>query len=168
MRTKHILRLALVAGLVATVSALAMTATSSAAQDRWTDSFDYSNSAPCATFTNLWSGHADERGMTTYDKAGNPVKDIVYQTGSELDWRSDTLASFSVRWSFTIVYDYASDTTTLNGNVDTATSPGLGKLFHDVGTVAFTEDGPVKVHGPHDVLAGGNQVYCDALAMLGT
>jgi len=168
MRTKHIPRLALVACLTATLSALALTAAASAAQDRWTDSFDYSNSAPCATFTNLWTGNADERGMTTYDKAGNPVKDIVHQTGTELDWRSDTLASFSVSWSFTIVYDYASDTTTLNGQVDKATSPGVGLLFSDVGKVVFTSDGPLVIHGPHDVLAGGNQVYCDALAKIGS
>jgi hypothetical protein len=166
MLTKH-LRVALVAGLVATASALVLASASSAAQDRWTDSFDYGSSSPCDNFANLWTGHAEERGMTTYDKSGSPVKDIVHQTGTELDWRSDTLASFSVSWSFTLVYDYARDTTTLNGRVVMATSPGAGVLIQDVGKVIFTPDGPPVVHGPHDVLAGGNQAYCDALEEIG-
>jgi len=80
-------RPALVAGLAATASALVLASASSAAQDRWTDSFGYDGSAPCDTFTNLWTGQAEERGMTTYDKNTNPVKDIVHQTGTELDWR---------------------------------------------------------------------------------
>jgi len=160
-------RPALVAGLAATASALVLASASSAAQDRWTDSFGYDGSAPCDTFTNLWTGQAEERGMTTYDKNANPVKDIVHQTGTELDWRSDTLASFSVSWSFTIVYDYATDTTTLNGRVLMATSPGAGVLIQDVGKVIFTPDGPPVVHGPHDVLASGNQAYCHALEEIG-
>jgi hypothetical protein len=49
----------------------------------------------------------------------------------------------------TNVYDYATDTTTVNGMPIKVTYPGLGLVFHDVGTITFDGQGnPLTIHGP--------------------
>ena len=63
--------------------------------------------------------------------------DVVHQSGSELNWRSGNSDSYTVYFDYNIVYDYATDTTSLNGKVIKVTYPGLGLLFHDVGKIVF-------------------------------
>ena len=45
--------------------------------ERFTDSFAYSGSVSCGAFDDVWEGSIEVSGMTTFDKAGNPVTEIV-------------------------------------------------------------------------------------------
>ena len=136
--------------------------------DHFTDSGSYTGNASCGSFTNFWSGSFAVSGKTMLDKAGNPVKDVVHQSGSELNWRSGSDASYTVYFDFNIVYDYATDTTSLNGKVIKVNYPGLGVLFQDVGKIVFVHDEVTTVHGPHDTFEQGQDAYCNAfLAIAG-
>src|SRR5439155_13030040 len=90
--------------VVVTTALLAATAATAAPPDHFTDSVDYSSSAPCTGFTNFFSGHIDVNGITTFDANGNPVMDIVHQSGSELNWRSGNNDSYIVYFAYNIVY----------------------------------------------------------------
>ena len=111
----------------------------------------------------MLEGSIESSGMTTFDKAGNPVADIVHVTRVETNSRSDDPSvSMTATGSFTIHYDYATDTETDTGQVFKQTYPGLGLLFHDVGKIVFSPGG-VVVHGPHDIFEQRDAAFCDAL-----
>src|SRR4029453_9789490 len=119
--------------------------------ERFTDSFTYSGTASCGGFDDVWEGSIELSGMTTFDKAGNPVADIVHFKRVEKNWRSDDPSvSMTATGSWTVHYDSATDTETNTGQVIKQTYPGLGLLFHDAGLIAFSPDG-VVVRGPHDL-----------------
>jgi hypothetical protein len=135
--------------------------------ERFTDSFTYSGSASCGAFDDVYEGSIELSGMTTFDKAGNAVADILHFKRVETNWRSDDPSvSMTATGSWTERYDYATDTTTTTGQVFEQTYPGLGLLFHDVGQVVFSPGGLV-VHGPHDVLEQGDAAFCEALEAIG-
>jgi hypothetical protein len=148
--------------------ALLLAATASAKPpERFTDSFTYSGSASCGAFNDVWSGSIELFGMTTFDRAGNPVADIMHLKRVETNWRSDDPSvSMTLTGSFTVKYDYATDTEADLGQVYEQTYPGLGLLFHDVGKIVFSPGG-VVVHGPHDIFEQGEAVFCDALEAIG-
>jgi len=94
--------------------------------------------------------------------------DVVHQSGSELNWRSGNSDSYTVYFDFNIVYDYATDTQSLNGKIIKVTYPGLGVLFQDVGKIVFAHGEVTAVHGPHDTFEQGQDAYCNAfLAIAG-
>ena len=64
-------------------------AASATPPERFTDSFTYSGSASCGGFDDVWEGSIEVSGMTTFDKAGNPVADILHVKRVETNWRSD-------------------------------------------------------------------------------
>lgn len=135
--------------------------------DHWTDFGTYSGSTSCGGFNDVYQGSVVSSGMTTYDKAGNPVTDIVHQTRVETNSRSDDpSASITATGSWTVHYDYATGSETDTGQVYKQTFPGLGLLFHDVGKIVFSATGTV-VHGPHDVFDQGDGAFCGALEAIG-
>jgi hypothetical protein len=155
------------AAAVCGVALLLAAAASAKPPERFTESFPYSGSASCGGFNDVWEGSIEARGMTTFDQAGNPVADIVHFKRVETNWRSDDpSASMTGTGSFTIKYDYATDTESNLGQVFKQTYPGLGLLFHDVGKIVFSPGG-VVVHGPHDIFEQGDAVFCDALEAIG-
>jgi hypothetical protein len=134
---------------------------------RFTESIDYDGSSPCSGFGDDYVGHLDIDGMTTFDKAGNPVRDIVHFQGWETNSRSDEPdVSITARRNFTVIYNYASDTEKNLGMVFSQTAPGQGVLFHDVGNIAFHGE-DVTIHGPHDVFVEGDAAFCNALVAVG-
>jgi hypothetical protein len=153
-------------GIASVIGAALLVAASAGAAppDHFTDSGSYGPfSASCDGFTNYYEGSFTVSGKTMFDASGNPIKDVVHQSGSELNWRSGNNDSYTVYFDFNIVYDYATDTTSLNGKVINVTYPGLGLLFHDVGTVVFNGQGdPLTIHGPHDTIEQGQDAYCNA------
>jgi hypothetical protein len=145
------------------VALLLAGAASAKPPERFTESFTYSGSASCGGFDDVWEGSIEASGMTTFDKAGNPVADIVHFKRVETNWRSDDPSvSITGTGSFTVHYDYATETESVTGKVFKQTYPGLGVLFHDVGKIVFSPGG-VVVHGPHDIFEQGDAVFCDAL-----
>jgi hypothetical protein len=134
-----------------------------ATPDRFTDSFDYDGTSSCSGFDDVYLGHLDVSGMTTFDKKGNPIRDVVQFRGWETNVRSDNPdVSITAKRSFTVIYNYASGVERNVGNVFTQTAPGQGVLFHDVGVISFDGD-EVTVHGPHDLWDQGDAVFCNAL-----
>src|SRR3954447_4308148 len=128
-----------------------------------TDSEDYSGSASCGTFNDVFVGHVDVSVISTFDKAGNPVKDIVHISGWETNSRSDLPSvTMTAHRSFNVIYTYATDSERDVGNIFTQTAPGEGVLFHDVGFIMFDGEN-VTVHGPHDIFDQGDAAFCNAL-----
>jgi hypothetical protein len=143
--------------------AVAASVARGAPPERFTEVVDYSGSASCGTFDDMYAGHLEIAGMTTLDAEGNPVRDIVRISGWERNWRSDRPSvSITAKRSFTVIYTYATDTETNVGNVFTQTAPGQGVLFHDVGNITFS-GATVTIHGPHDVFVQGDAAFCNAL-----
>ena len=154
--------------LLAAVSALFLVGAGAALAvppEHHTDSEDYNGSASCGTFSDVYVGHLEVSAITTFDRAGNPVRDVVHIRGWETNSRSDDPSvSITAKRNWTIVYDYASETEMNAGAVFTQTAPGQGVLFHDVGNVRFgAGGGDVTVHGPHDILDQGDAAFCNAL-----
>jgi hypothetical protein len=153
-----------VAILIASLAAgLMLASTATAAQPtRITDSTDYGGSTSCGTFNDMYEGHLDISGITTVDRNGNAVRDVIHISGWERNWRSDRPSvSMTATRSFNVVFVYATGVESNNGNVFTQVAPGQGVLFHDVGTIVFGEN--VTVHGPHDIFDEGDAAFCNAL-----
>ena len=124
---------------------------------------DYDGSSPCTGFDDDYVGHLGIQGITTYDKAGNPVRDVVHLKGWETNSRSDDPGvSITATRNFTLIFDYASGTETDLGMVFSQTAPGQGVLFHDVGNISF-HGSDVTIHGPHDIFVQGDVAFCNAL-----
>ena len=102
------------------------------------------------------------KGITTFDAQGNPVMDVVHIKGSELYRRSGSSDTYTVYFSFTFIYDYASDVASLKGQVIRVNYPGLGVLFHDVGNIIHYPGDVDVIHGPHDAFEQGQNAYCNA------
>ena len=153
--------------LVGTLAAGSFAAIAAAVPpDHFTDSADYSGSAPCGTFDNLYQGHLDVSGTTRFDQNGNPVQDVVHISGWERNWRSDRPSvSITAKREFNVTFDYATNIEKDSGIIYQQTSPGNGLLFHDVGSILFNDatGHVIAVHGPHDTFTGGQPVFCDAL-----
>ena len=131
--------------------------------ERFIDVVDYSGSASCGTFNDMFAGHLEIAGMTTRDAEGNPVRDVVHISGWERNWRSDRPSvSMTAKRDFTVIYTYATDTEKNAGSVFTLTAPGHGVLFHDVGNIIFSGE-TVTIHGPHDIFEQGDAAFCNAL-----
>src|SRR5215203_7528221 len=93
------------------VALLLAGAASAKPPERFTDSFAYSGSASCGAFDDVWEGLIEVSGMTTFDKAGNPIKDIVHFKRVETNWRSDDpSASMTGTGSFTFIFNDTTDT----------------------------------------------------------
>src|SRR3954468_7394423 len=93
------------------VALLLAGAASAKPPERFTLPIKYSGSASCGGFDDVWEGSIEVSGMTTFDKAGNPVADIAHVKRVETNWRSDDpSASMTGTGSFTLRYDYATDT----------------------------------------------------------
>jgi hypothetical protein len=159
---KKLVSLVLACAAVAVAAGVAL----GAPPERFTEVVDYSGSASCGTFDDMFAGHLEIAGMTTRDAKGNPVRDVVQIRGWERNWRADRPSvSMTAKRSFTVIYTYATDTEKNAGSVFTQTAPGQGVLFHDVGNITFS-GGTVTIHGPHDVFEQGDAAFCNALRAL--
>lgn len=127
-------------------------------------------SGPCPNgVTLLFSVTEDVRVTTFFDEAGNPVRlqgkvDVVMVVTNPA-----TGASVRSPAHTTFVEDLVAGTNTQVGLVFSATVPGVGVVFHDVGRIVNDAEGNLIFEaGPHDVLhtAGDHVVrtnFCAAL-----
>jgi hypothetical protein len=158
---RRIAAAALLAGLAAAVSAAVALA---GPPEHFAYTSDYSGSASCGTFNDVYQGHLEISGITKFDRGGNPVQDVAQVTGWERNWRSDDPSvSFTAKRTFTVIYDYATNAETDLGMVESATAPGVGVLLHDVGLIKAGAGGVIAVHGPHDFAEQGDAAFCAAL-----
>jgi hypothetical protein len=161
----------LVSGAIVVLAAFALATQAGAGPpDHFTDADDYNGSVPCpGGFDDGFSGHLDISGITTFDKRGNPVTDVVHFSGWEKNWRSDDPdVTFTAKREWTVIYDYATNTEKDVGMVFSASAPGVGLMFHDVGNLGFdgSAEQVIYVHGPHDVLDQGDAAFCNALTAI--
>jgi hypothetical protein len=162
----------LVSATIVLLAAFALATQAGAGQpDHFTDTSDYSGAVPCPglSFDDAFAGHLDISGITTFDKSGNPVTDIVHFSGWETNWRSDAPSvAYTLKREYTVIYDYATNTEKDIGMVYSGNAPGLGVLFHDVGNISFDDSTGenIYVHGPHDVFDQGDAAFCNALVAI--
>src|SRR5262245_49406908 len=98
------------------VALLLAVAASAKPPERFTDSFTYSGTASCGGFNDVWEGSIEVSGMTMFDKAGNPVAEIVHVKRVETNWRSDDPSvSMTGTGSWTDHSDFAAETTSTTG-----------------------------------------------------
>jgi hypothetical protein len=93
----------------------------------------------------------------------------VFQIGiQESNANSVSGAEIALKGAVHEVWDYASDTRTIDGKVWLATQPGAGTLFQDTGRITMDLDTRVTsfVAGPHEVFFGGglDPMVCAVLA----
>jgi hypothetical protein len=120
------------------------------------ESFSYADSSSCGAFDDNFAGSGSAR-TTEFD---NRLTTKVITT--EIDTNSVTGKSIRVHSAYTY-RAYADGSWRFNGQVYIG-GGGSSKLIHDTGTVRFDPDGNItKVAGPHTVLTGGLQPFCDAL-----
>jgi hypothetical protein len=157
----------ILSGTIALLAAFALaTQAGAGSPDHFTDTIDYSGASACGSFDDMFLGHLDVSGITKLDSNGAPVTDVVHISGWEKNWRSDAPGvTFTAKRQFTVIYDYATNTEKDIAMVFSATAPGQGVLFHDVGNIGFNDslNQVVYVHGPHDVFEQGDAAFCNAL-----
>ena len=110
----------------------------------------------CGAFDDNFAGSGSAR-TTEFD---NRLTTKVITT--EIDTNSVTDKSIRVHSAYTYrAYADGSWRSTARSIIG---GGGSSKLIHDTGTVRFDPDGNItKVAGPHTVLTGGLQPFCDAL-----
>lgn len=156
------------------VALCALTATASAQADgtqRVADRFSgaYELAVPCGdAFDVLVSG--TEQGQFTEILAadGTLLQQVLNIRFSETNTNSETGESITLKGVAHVVWDFASNTRSLDGKVFLATRPGDGVVIQDTGRITITLDTSeaLFVAGPHGVFFGGglDAVVCDELA----
>ena len=160
----------------ATLMALLMVAPSSALAgsipgERWGGTVIHEGSGfDCSgyggDFTEAWHVVETVSGMTFFDGAGDPVRELVHVGWIETVTREDTGQSIDVRGDWTVSFDYGADTVSVTGAFRVGTAPAEGVLIHDAGRFAILPGG-LFLAGPHDVQFDPDGTYCGALAGLG-
>lgn len=132
----------------------------------FTDAFGYHGSTDCGTFSVLYVGHEELRGVTTSDNRGRPVRDIVTITRWEQNSRSDDPSvSFTSKSRYTLLFDYATGITRQIRTNQTVTAPGPRVLYH---SVAYVSNETSAGHAPNDGLEQGGSAFCEALKAVTT
>jgi hypothetical protein len=148
--------LALVAGVAVL---LAAAGPASAAKPQVDTNIDhYAGSADCGAFNDDFTGTSHVRST---EWANGTLHFHVVTV--EYDRNSVTGKTVRVHEAYTVVVEPSGEYH-YNGQVYIA-GGGYSKLIHDTGTVRFSPNGDIlKVAGPHTVLFGGLQPFCQALS----
>jgi hypothetical protein len=138
---------------------------SATAPHREFNSFSFSDSADCGSFTDDYAGTVTIR-TTTFSDADGPimVRNKVLQR--ETDTNSETGTSVRVKGSYTETVDLLTGIRRTTGQVFMGVGGKGANVIHDTGLVIFNDDTGevIKVAGPQTVLAGGNEPFCQALS----
>ncbi len=167
----------LLSAVVVAVCALASTAPAHAegkhrvVVDRFSDSYEFA--IPCGdfgpyTFDNVVSGTQHVQ-VTEVVAADGTLLQLVFNIQfSETDTSSATGEALTLKGAVHEVWDFASNTRTLNGKVFLATKRGGGIVVQDTGRITITLDTRevLFLAGPHGVFfAGGiDAVVCAEFA----
>jgi hypothetical protein len=122
-----------------------------------TDVVHYSGASSCGSFDDDFTGTTSFRSTEFANR--EKIKFVTHET----DTNSVTGKTIAVHQAYTL-WLFPDGSLRYNGQVYIA-SGGASKYIHDTGTVAFDGDGNItKLAGPHTVLVGGLQPFCDALS----
>jgi hypothetical protein len=140
--------------------------------ETFTNEGSFSFQGPCANapdVTLVESFTEKVRVTTFFDRDGTPVRVQIKVDYVGVVTNPVTGASVEDNAHQTLIQDLVEGTETYVGLGFSATVPGVGVVFHDVGRVVFdTEGNPSFEAGPHDVLhtEGPHPVrarFCEAL-----
>lgn len=139
---------------------------SATAPDREFDSFSFSDSADCGSFTDDYAGTVTIRTTTFFDADGNPIMVRRKFLQRETDTNSETGTSVRVKGSYTESIDLPTGIRRTTGQVFMGVGGKGANVIHDTGLVIFNDitSEVIKVAGPHTVLEGGNEPFCQALS----
>jgi len=125
---------------------------------------------PCPNGVTLVGSIVEDVRITTFfDRAGNPVREMIKVDATGEVTNPVTGQSAENPAHTTIFVDLVAGTETQVGLVFKTTVPGVGVVFHDAGRVVFDADGNLTFEaGPHDLLhfTGDHPVraaFCSAL-----
>ena len=125
---------------------------------------------PCPNGVTLVGTFTEDARVTTFfDEAGTPVRAQITDNYVGVVTNPETGQSVENPSHQTLIVDLVEGTATQVGLIYSATVPGEGVVFHDVGRVVFDAAGNVIFEaGPHDVLATTGEhpvraLYCAAL-----
>ena len=159
---RSILSVGFAIGMMLVVAAPASATT----PQRESDNFSFSDSVDCGSFSDNFAGTVTIRETTFFDADGNPiiVRDNILQR--ETDTNSETGKGVRVNASFTQTDDLRTGILRSAGQVFMGVGGKGANVIHDTGLVIFNTDTEelVKVAGPHTVLEGGNEPFCQALS----
>ena len=134
------------------------------------DEGSFAFAGPCPNGVTLVGTFTEDVRVTTFfDEAGTPVRALITVNYVGVVTNPKTGESVENRHHQTIIVDLVEGTVAEVGLIFSATVPGEGVVFHDVGRVVFDAAGDVVFEaGPHDVLntAGPHAVranFCAAL-----
>jgi hypothetical protein len=158
-------RIAFTLGLSVALLLVASATAEAGPPDIQTFSYTYSGSASCGSFVDSWTGSGTTRRTVFFDSAGQPRFRFLKGTQREIDVNSVTGKVVLVHSDFTERFDFRTGFTTYTGQVYMGVGPGHTRFIHDTGLLVFDAGANItKVAGPHTVLFGGNEPYCQALA----
>jgi len=134
------------------------------------DEGSFAFAGPCPNGVTLIGTFTEDVRVTTFfDQAGTPVRAQIKVNRVGVVTNPETGESVENPSHQTIIVDLVEGTVAQVGLTFSATVPGEGVVFHDVGRVVFDAAGtPIFEAGPHDVLAteGAHAVrarFCAAL-----
>ena len=134
------------------------------------DEGSFAFAGPCPNGVTLVGTFTEDVRVTTFfDEAGTPVRAQIKVDVVGVVTNPETGESVENPAHTTVFVDLVEGTETQVGLVFSATVPGEGVVFHDVGRVVFDAAGNVIFEaGPHDVLAAGGDhpvraLFCAAL-----
>ncbi len=135
-----------------------------------TNEGSFAFAGPCPNGVTLVETFTEDVRITTFfDKEGTPVRVQIKVNFVGVVTNPETGESVRDAAHHTIFLDLIDGTETVVGLTFSATVPGVGVVFHDVGRVVFDAAGNVIFEaGPHDVLntEGAHAVranFCAAL-----
>ena len=165
------MRKLMVAALAATALCAAATAQAGQKQrvvvERFTDAYDLVVGCPQG-FDILVEGTQRIRVTDILSGDGELLQTVFQIVIAETNSNSLSGTEMALRGAVHEVWDYASNSRTIDGKVWLATKPGAGTVFQDTGKITMDLDTRVTsfVAGPHEVFFGGglDPMACAALA----
>jgi hypothetical protein len=153
-------------GFVIGVMLVVAAAASATTPQRNSGSVSYSASADCGSFTDDYAGTSTFRETTFFDAHGNPIMERAKILQRETDTNSETGKSVRVNSSVTVTVDLRTGIRRTTGQVFMGVGGKGANVIHDTGLVIFNDitGEVIKVAGPHTVLEGGNEPFCQALS----
>jgi hypothetical protein len=131
---------------------------------RETERFSFSLSADCGSFVDNYQGTGTIRVTTFFKADGDAIVEHFRVMQRETDTNSVTGKTIRVNSSWTEMADLQTGITRTAGQ----TFMGVGKganVIHETGLLVLDRDGSlIRVAGPHTVLEGGAEPFCQALS----